>query len=235
LFYAVATMILVALPSIVSIEVLKTYWLSPVFIVLGIITFRLICGDTPVGRWHDFINLRLDAIDSTRAKESWSRFSSRHARELSDLSPSEEAEIERAVAENSVLQRDPVIEILSGIGTILAGGVVIYGVLFFVMDLSKIVPNEQVLVRYALRWYGAWSILTFATMYYDKSMARGESNKRNSERQLHFYEMMGGFPGSLAAQWILRHKVRKFSYQVVFYLIAILHLSAWSWLLIQRW
>ena len=149
------------------------------------------------------------------------------------MSPAEAFEIERAVAGNSVFQRDPVNEVLIGVGTIISGGALLFGALFVVSFLN-LVPNDQVMARYVLTWYGAWSLVAFVAMYQDKSMASRGSTRRIAERNLHLCEMMGGFPGSLAAQWILRHKVRKFSYQVVFYLIAILHLSAWSWLLIQQ-
>lgn len=231
-FYTASIMILVALPTLITLARFEMYWPFAVYLILGFVVFRLICSYTPVGRWHDLVNARLDAIDQIRGKESWSKFKSRNTGQFSELSRDEKSQIKQAVVANSIFRRDPVNEVLSGVGTMIYGGVLILGALFLMSSLH-LLPDEYVLARYILLWYGAWSLFTFAAMYYDKSMASKGSGSRVAEQQLHFFEMMGGFPGSLAAQWIFRHKVRKFSYQVVFYMIATVHLSAWSWLVIR--
>lgn len=40
---------------------------------------------------------------------------------------------------------------------------------------------------------------------------------------MHLYEVLGGWPGGLLAQRLIRHKNRKLSYQLVFWLIVLLH------------
>ena len=45
---------------------------------------------------------------------------------------------------------------------------------------------------------------------------------------LHLLELLGGWPGGLIAQQVLRHKTRKLSYQVIFWCIVALHGLAWA-------
>ncbi len=59
---------------------------------------------------------------------------------------------------------------------------------------------------------------------------------RTPESTLHFLELLGGWPGTFVAQRSYRHKVRKTSYQVQFWLIVALHefhafdfVQDWSW------
>ena len=40
---------------------------------------------------------------------------------------------------------------------------------------------------------------------------------------LNGFELMGGWPGSYLAQRFLRHKISKKSYQVIFWLIVVIH------------
>ncbi|MEM1083300.1 MAG: DUF1294 domain-containing protein [Verrucomicrobiota bacterium] len=50
------------------------------------------------------------------------------------------------------------------------------------------------------------------------------SNKsRIPEATLHLFELMGGWPGSFVAQRMLRHKVSKKSYQLIFWAIVLIH------------
>lgn len=78
--------------------------------------------------------------------------------------------------------------------------------------------------------YVAMSLLCWFGYWFDKRAAiAGE--RRVPERTLHAMELMGGWPGALAAQRLLRHKTRKLSFQLVFWLIVLLHLAGWAdWL-----
>ncbi len=80
----------------------------------------------------------------------------------------------------------------------------------------------------ALLGYGIGSTLTFAIYAWDKRQAR-RGGSRVPERVLHGLELLGGWPGALLAQRSLRHKNRKRSYQVVFWIIGGLHLAGWWW------
>lgn len=76
-------------------------------------------------------------------------------------------------------------------------------------------------------WMGAGGMLTVSLITYgmyahDKK--RAESGEwRVAESTLHLAELLGGWPGALIAQRRLRHKCSKTSFQVVFWLVVILH------------
>ena len=77
--------------------------------------------------------------------------------------------------------------------------------------------------------YLALSVVTFVTYAWDKWRAKRGAD-RMAEATLHLLEMLGGWPGALAAQHWLRHKSRKRSYQVRFWIIVLCHVGAWTWL-----
>jgi len=75
------------------------------------------------------------------------------------------------------------------------------------------------------------SVVSFATMALDKRAAR-RNRPRVPERTLHVMELLGGWPGSFAAQQLFRHKTRKWSYQFVYWLIVtcwVAGLATWWW------
>lgn len=78
--------------------------------------------------------------------------------------------------------------------------------------------------------YLAVSLATFTLYALDKSAAqRGEW--RTQETTLHLLALAGGWPGALVAQQKLRHKSRKRSFQVVFWITVILNCSGFIWLM----
>ncbi len=50
---------------------------------------------------------------------------------------------------------------------------------------------------------------------------------RIPEKQLHAVALLGGWPGALLAQQLLRHKTQKASFQGIFWLIVALHQVYW--------
>jgi len=77
--------------------------------------------------------------------------------------------------------------------------------------------------------YGVASVLCFVVYAIDKSAAtRGE--RRVSERALLLLSLACGWPGGLLAQQWLRHKTRKTSFQVAFWLTVAANLAAVGWL-----
>ena len=72
--------------------------------------------------------------------------------------------------------------------------------------------------------YGLMSLVCFIAYYRDKQFAI-QGLQRTPEARLHLYELLGGWPGGLLAQRLIRHKNRKLSYQLMFCLIVLLHLS----------
>ena len=70
------------------------------------------------------------------------------------------------------------------------------------------------------------SIASFIQYAIDKGRAeRGQW--RTQENTLHITEFVGGWPGALIAQQVFRHKTRKVSFQMVFWLIVALHEVFW--------
>lgn len=80
-------------------------------------------------------------------------------------------------------------------------------------------------------WAGGLSLATFAVYAWDKSRAQ-QSGGRTPEATLHLLEFLGGWPGALLAQQMLRHKSAKQSFQVTFWIIVAVHqFVALDWLL----
>jgi len=74
--------------------------------------------------------------------------------------------------------------------------------------------------------YVLMSLITFVAYYLDKRAAR-LGRPRTPEATLHVLELLGGWPGALLAQRLLRHKNAKVGYQVVFWLIGAVHVAGW--------
>jgi uncharacterized membrane protein YsdA (DUF1294 family) len=70
------------------------------------------------------------------------------------------------------------------------------------------------------------SVATFIAFAIDKRAAK-RGRWRIPEATLHLLELLGGFPGAIAAQQLLRHKSYKLSYRLVLGVIALLHIAAW--------
>lgn len=74
--------------------------------------------------------------------------------------------------------------------------------------------------------YFIMSLVTFIIYARDKTMAHLKK-WRTSEQTLHLLEFLGGWPGALITQRIIRHKNKKTSFQIVFWIIVIIHLTTW--------
>lgn len=89
--------------------------------------------------------------------------------------------------------------------------------------LQPLLVGVDVLAVLALV-YGLMSLICFIAYYRDKQFAI-KGQQRTPEARLHLYELLGGWPGGLLAQRLIRHKNRKLSYQLLFWLIVLLHLA----------
>ncbi|MBD2202814.1 cold shock and DUF1294 domain-containing protein [Calothrix sp. FACHB-1219] len=106
--------------------------------------------------------------------------------------------------------------------TLLLSLLPVLGSIFLLIKASNPIP---------LLIYLLMSLITFALYADDKSRAK-QGKWRVSENTLHICETAGGWLGGFVAQQILRHKTSKVSYQVVFWLIAGVHIVFWLyWLL----
>lgn len=100
---------------------------------------------------------------------------------------------------------------------VLLGAVPLFGATLLAYRGVSLIP---------LAAYGLVSVVTFCLYWSDKRKAQNDS-WRTPEKILHAMELAGGWPGALVAQQVFRHKTRKVSYQVVFWLIVLLHQVFW--------
>jgi len=73
------------------------------------------------------------------------------------------------------------------------------------------------------------SLLSFFAYAFDKSAARRQQ-WRTRESTLHLFALLGGWPGALAAQRLLRHKSAKASFQLGYWFTVLLNCAALGWL-----
>jgi uncharacterized membrane protein YsdA (DUF1294 family)/cold shock CspA family protein len=76
--------------------------------------------------------------------------------------------------------------------------------------------------------YVLLSIFTFVIYAWDKSAAK-KGEWRTSENTLHFFSLIGGWPGALIAQNQLRHKSQKQPFKAILWMTVILNCSAFIW------
>ncbi|MCU7808591.1 MAG: DUF1294 domain-containing protein [Candidatus Thiodiazotropha sp. (ex Semelilucina semeliformis)] len=74
------------------------------------------------------------------------------------------------------------------------------------------------------------SLITFVIYARDKSAAR-RGAWRTKESTLHILSLLGGWPGALVAQQKLRHKSKKQSFRVVFWITVIVNCFVFAWAL----
>ena len=67
--------------------------------------------------------------------------------------------------------------------------------------------------------------ITFLAYRADKRRAQARE-WRISESTLHLLELIGGWPAAFVAQRCFRHKIRKLSYQLVFWMIVLIYQAA---------
>lgn len=85
-----------------------------------------------------------------------------------------------------------------------------------------------------LREGGTWvllaymlaSVASFLMFWSDKNSAQ-KGRWRTPENTLHAAELLGGWPGTLIAQQVFRHKTRKTSYLLALWLIIAMHQLIW--------
>jgi uncharacterized membrane protein YsdA (DUF1294 family)/cold shock CspA family protein len=74
------------------------------------------------------------------------------------------------------------------------------------------------------------SVVAFFAYAFDKSAAV-KGQWRTQESTLHMFALLGGWPGALAAQRLLRHKSAKASFQTIFWFTVVLNCGTLGWLL----
>jgi uncharacterized membrane protein YsdA (DUF1294 family) len=82
--------------------------------------------------------------------------------------------------------------------------------------------------------YLAASVAAFIAYGIDKSAAE-RGAWRTRERTLHLLAVIGGWPGALVAQTVLRHKSRKVSFRFAFWSTVALNCAALIWFCCRAW
>jgi uncharacterized membrane protein YsdA (DUF1294 family)/cold shock CspA family protein len=80
-----------------------------------------------------------------------------------------------------------------------------------------------------LAWYLGWSGALFLVYGWDKTAAEG-GRWRTKETTLNSLALIGGWPGGWIAQQAFRHKSRKISFQVEFWIAVAINVAALAWL-----
>mgnify|MGYP001823711958 CR=1 FL=1 len=73
------------------------------------------------------------------------------------------------------------------------------------------------------------SLLTFVVYAFDKLAAK-DGAWRTPEKTLHWLSLVGGWPGALVAQQTLRHKSKKQSFRLGFWLTVVVNVSIFAWM-----
>ena len=98
----------------------------------------------------------------------------------------------------------------------------------FLAVVSWSVPAHNIPIQ-ILYLYLTASAFTFLVYAKDKWAARS-GRWRTKESSLHTLALIGGWPGALIAQQLLRHKSRKNAFQFAFWATVVLNCAAFGWL-----
>jgi uncharacterized membrane protein YsdA (DUF1294 family)/cold shock CspA family protein len=104
----------------------------------------------------------------------------------------------------------------------------VIGAAFFLVIVGVSVLTAKI-PPLILALYMVVSLLTFIMYAVDKSAAK-RGDWRTQESTLHFLSIAGGWPGAIVAQQKLRHKSKKQSFRVVFWVTVLLNCGAFVWL-----
>lgn len=112
-----------------------------------------------------------------------------------------------------------------GLQLLLLASMPLGGSIKLALTTSNIIP---------LMVYSIMSFITFG-MYRQDKLSAQQGKRRIPEKTLHFSELAGGWFGGFIAQQTLRHKSIKQSYQLVFWVIVVIHLFFWlDWLFLGK-
>src|SRR4051794_10121598 len=91
--------------------------------------------------------------------------------------------------------------------------------------LKKKTLKMQASARPRLALYYIGSIITYGVYARDKTAAQN-AGRRTPELRLHLMSLVGGWPGALIAQVLLRHKTRKVSFLIGYWFTVIVNCIA---------
>lgn len=112
-----------------------------------------------------------------------------------------------------------------------SGAPLLCAAIFFLMMTAAVVIGK--LPSIVPGFYLAVSAATFIVYGIDKSAARND-RWRTQESTLHLLALACGWPGALAAQYLLRHKSKKVPFLRMFWVTATLNVGALCWLIFAQ-
>jgi uncharacterized membrane protein YsdA (DUF1294 family) len=96
----------------------------------------------------------------------------------------------------------------------------------FLIALAALAAVGWLEISWLALYYGA-SIITYGSYARDKTAAQN-AGRRTPELTLHLMSLVGGWPGALIAQVLLRHKTRKPSFLIGYWFTVIINCIALS-------
>ncbi len=94
----------------------------------------------------------------------------------------------------------------------------------FLIALAGLAAIGWIEISWLALYYGA-SIITYGSYARDKTAAQN-AGRRTPESTLHLMSLVGGWPGALMAQVLLRHKTRKPSFLIGYWFTVIINCIA---------
>lgn len=107
-------------------------------------------------------------------------------------------------------------------------GSLAFATLFVALVAVAVIGGQ--LPSLVLGTYVAGSVCAFVVYWRDKRAAKN-NRWRTPESTLHLLSLLGGWPGALVAQRVLRHKSSKRPFRIVFWGTVMLNCAALVWLL----
>ena len=107
-------------------------------------------------------------------------------------------------------------------------GLTITSLIFFsALGIAEWVMNRTLFLAPAFVFI---SLITFVVYAIDKATAQ-KGRWRTPEAHLHLLALLGGWPGAMIAQQALRHKSKKISFRLVYWITILFNCTAVVWLL----
>lgn len=108
----------------------------------------------------------------------------------------------------------------------------------FLLLILPVIGVADLAVNYQAPWgiliYVVASLLTYFFYWDDKRRAQ-RNEWRIPEANLHLWSLVGGWPGAFIAQQQFRHKTKKVSFRIVFWLVVAAHQLVWfDWLFMDN-
>lgn len=104
---------------------------------------------------------------------------------------------------------------------------IIVACMLFLLYISRLIPLIVVGI------YAIMSVITFL-MYAKDMSAAGRGAWRTPENTLHMLSLFGGWPGALVAQSFLRHKSKKLSFIMTYWITVVFNCGTLYWLITPK-